>query len=114
MSHTMALSITENMRQTVSQFAPTTIGSFELIGSITTLSRKSLGVILKNSPLLVNEAIDRFNSAHEKGERYKFRRAGNQNIRQLVNANPFQCNRCGRKAATQERLDKHMEFHLLE
>ena len=66
---------------------------------------------LKNSPLLVNAAIDKFNSTHDKGERYKRRRAVVPDVKKLVQENSLQCHLCGRRVSNKQKLDQHMKFH---
>ena len=67
---------------------------------------------LKNAPLCVNNAIDRFNTTQPKGKRYRARRAAVPDIAELCKLNPLQCEVCCRRVANQKAMDEHMQWHL--
>ncbi len=67
---------------------------------------------LKNAPLCVNDAIDRFNAKQPKGKRYRARRAVVPDIAKLCKMNPLQCPDCCRRVADKKVMDNHMQMHL--
>ena len=67
---------------------------------------------LKNAPLCVNDAIDRFNAKQPKGSRYRARRAVVPDIAKLCKMNPLQCPDCCRRVADTKAMDDHMQWHL--
>ncbi len=67
---------------------------------------------LKNAPLCVNDAIDRFNAKQPKGKRYRARRAVVPDIAELCKLNPLQCQICCRRVANESAMDEHMQWHL--
>ena len=67
---------------------------------------------LKNAPLCVNDAIDRFNAKQPKGKRYRARRAIVPGIAELCRLNPLQCQVCCIRVANDKAMDEHMRWHL--
>ena len=67
---------------------------------------------LKNAPLCVNDAIDRFNAKQPKGKKYRARRAVVPDIAELCKLNPLQCQVCSRRVADDKAMDEHMQWHL--
>jgi len=64
---------------------------------------------LRNAPILVNAAIDKYNSAHTKNK-YKRKRAALPNIPELLEQKPLQCEICGKREATTQRLEQHKNY----
>lgn len=67
---------------------------------------------LKNAPLCVNDAIDRFNAKQPKGSKYRSKRAIVPDIAELCKLNPLQCQVCCRRVANSKAMDEHMQWHL--
>ena len=63
---------------------------------------------LRNAPVLVNAAIDKYNLNHT--NKYKHKRAVLPNIPELLKINPLQCEICGKRESSEHRMNLHKEY----
>lgn len=64
---------------------------------------------LRNAPVLVNAAIDKYN-LNNTNNKYKRKRAVLPNIPELLKINPLQCEICGKRESSTHRLKLHKEY----